>query len=479
MEVAVVQLSCNESVLVHILREVFMSKLDIVRAYIIDLIEHNNILRGQKLPSCREISKILAVNKITVNKAFQMLESEHVVYAIPRGGYYLVDRPNEETISRKVIDFRGVTPEKRLIPYQAFSHAMNKAVELYKERLFCYEDAKGLFELRKTLADFFMKDGIYTDAENIMITHGAQQAIHLIFNRLSMQNEAKILVEVPTYSLPLRIAEKLNIELVGIERKCTGIDMKELERIFRDEQITAFYIIPRHHNPTGFTLSEKDKKSICQLANQYNVLIIEDDYLADLGSKTTCLPIHYYDTDKKSVYIRSFSKTFMPGLRLGAAVLPKHLTTEISELKYLSDLNSAQLPQAALDIFIKSGMYTRHVTKLRAVNVSKLRKAHDVSLSQCPSEIKMFIPSQGIFIWCAFPKDYDFNELMERLSTKDIIISDSSDYYSDLLSPKSRYGMPHSIRLCISSLSEDELANGLATFFSVFRSITAQSEEIE
>ena len=479
MGLAVIQLNCNESVLVHILWEVIMSKVDSVKAYIVDQIDQKNILRGQRLPSCREISKILAVNKITVNKAFQMLESEHVVYVIPRGGYYLVDRPNEETISRKVTDFRGVTPEKRLIPFQAFSHAMNKAIELYKERLFCYEDAKGLLALRKTLADFFMKDGIYTDAENIMVTHGAQQAIHLIFNHLSMQNGAKILVEVPTYSLPLRIAEKLNIEVVGIERKCTGIDMMELERVFRDEQITAFYMIPRHHNPTGFTLTEKDKKTICQLANQYNVLIIEDDYLADLGSKATYLPFHYYDTDKKSVYIRSFSKTFMPGLRLGAAVLPNYLMTKISELKYLSDLNTAQLPQAALDIFIKSGMYARHVAKIRAVNASKLRKAHDVSQSQCPSEIKMFIPSQGIFIWCELPKDYDFNALLERLSSKDIIISDSSDYYHELLSPETRYGMSNNIRLCISSLSEDELANGLATFFSVFRSMTAQSEAIK
>ncbi|NLL76095.1 MAG: aminotransferase class I/II-fold pyridoxal phosphate-dependent enzyme [Clostridiales bacterium] len=97
--------------------------------------------------------------------------------------------------------------------------------------------------------------------------------------------------------------------------------------------------------------------------------------ISPTSDQKNALPIHYYNTRKSTIYIRSFSKTFMPGIRIGAAVLPEDLQHEIMQLKRLINLITSQLPQAALQLYIQSGMYTKHILKVRQAYGRKLRFA--------------------------------------------------------------------------------------------------------
>lgn len=210
-------------------------------------------------------------------------------------------------------------------------------------------------------------------------------------------------MEAPTYSLALKLAGHLGIEVRGIERKREGFDFKELDKILKSGEIIAFYVIPQHHNPTGYNLSEGDKQRLVELCNKYKVHIIEDDYLADLGSKKVSMPIHYYNTTKSTIYIRSFSKTFMTGIRLGAAVLPNAIIDSVLGLKHISDLNTSKLPQAALDIFIKSGLYERHIKRVRKSYEEKLKRSAEIFKAFDLEGINYHIPQHGIFIWLQLP----------------------------------------------------------------------------
>ena len=166
----------------------------------------------------------------------------------------MVDSEESLKVVQKEVDFRTVKPDEKLIPYREFTHVMNKAVDMYKNTLFGYESSGGLSSLRDTLKYEFEKDGIYTTAERIIVTHGAQQAIGLVFQYLFRKSKGKLLVESPTYNLALKLADHLGIDIMGIERRVDGFDYNEMEMIFKSGEITAFYIIPRHHNPTGYTL---------------------------------------------------------------------------------------------------------------------------------------------------------------------------------------------------------------------------------
>jgi DNA-binding transcriptional MocR family regulator len=426
------------------------NKTEQIREYIQTMIIRGELKKGQRLPGCRSLAEQLSVNKITVNKAYRELEEAHIVYSIPRGGYYLIGMEENDIAEDKVIDFANVLPDPSLIPYQSFTHAMNRSIEEYKKKLFLYDTPLGLGSLRATLQERFEQNGIYTPLSQIMITHGAQQAIYLILKALFHEKaQGSLLVESPTYSCILTMAKELNISYTSIDRTEEGISFKELEMIFQTKQIRLFYLIPRYHNPTGYSLSEKDKVRLAELCHQYQVLILEDDYLGDLCNDRRNLPLHYYDTHQLTFYVCSFSKSFMPGIRLGAAVLPEAYTEAAVRVKYMLDLCTSGLPQSALDFYIRSGMYDQHLIKTRACYQSKLQKARGILSGSSISGFSYHVPKQGIFLWLELPKQVSIQELKDRLFEAGIEIAPSYPYYPGEVRT--------CLRLCISGVQKEDL----------------------
>jgi DNA-binding transcriptional MocR family regulator len=422
-----------------------------VKSYIRNEISQGKIKKGQRLPSCREIGKLLTINKITVNKAYKSLEDEHLLYSIPRGGYYYIGDNEKESTHSRPIDFCTVRLEPTLLPYRAFTHAMNHAIEEHRHKIFDYESPMGFMPLRETLIDLIKDNGVYASKDQVMITNGAQEAIYLTLKALFQNSTCEnLLVEQPTYSLVLSIAKSLHINCIGVTRNEQGINSKELEHIFKTKNIKAFYIIPRHHNPTGYSLTEKNKKIIVNLCNLYGVNMIEDDYLADLGTEKRNLPLHYYDTNQLTFYIRSFSKTFIPGIRLGAMIIPDKFIFELQNEKHLLGLNTASLPQGALDFFIRSGMYDHHIKKVNSCYRKKLRIVKQILSSVHIEEFQYHVPNTGLFIWLILPKNTATNIIIEKLKQKNILINSSSVYYLDNQAKET-------IRLCISGIPESDL----------------------
>lgn len=433
-----------------------ISKTERVKDFIFKEIKEGIIKKNMRLPSCREVASRLSINKITVNKAYNELERDHKVYSIPRGGFYLVDSEKDSPISKNEVDFATVKPDSKLIPYREFAHSINNAIEEYKSTLLDYESTMGLSAFRESLKSEFESKGIYTTSDRIIVTHGAQQAISLVLQSIFKKNKGKLLVEVPTYNLALKLASYIGVDIVGIERREEGFDFKKIEMLFKKGDIVAFYVIPRHHNPTGYCLSETNKKKIAELCNKYKIIVIEDDYLADLGYKKGSMPIHYYDITKTTVYIKSFSKTFMPGLRLGAAVLPQILTESVVNLKYINDLNTSKLTQAALDIFIKSGMYERHVKKVKKSYEVKLRRAKEIISTLSPKNLIWHIPDNGIFIWVKLPKYIDVITLKKNLKKRGILINTTEEYF---LKEEGEERNSNYLRLCISGVPEEDISS--------------------
>ncbi len=115
----------------------------------------------------------------------------------------------------------------------------------------------------------------------------------------------------------------------------------------------------------GTSYSEKTKKKLIQLAEKYDVFIIEDDFLGNLNFNQKNLPLYAYGKSDQLIYVQGFSKTFMPGIRLGVTILPVKLVSKFIWIKKLQDLNTSVLEQAAFQLFIESGMYRHHQYKIR------------------------------------------------------------------------------------------------------------------
>lgn len=423
------------------------------------LITSNQLQQGERLPSIRVMAEKFMCNKSTIIRAYQELENNHRIYSIPKGGFYLVENHSPSRNIQEKIDFSEVMPEPKLLPYKEFNHCINRSVELYKDHLFTYGATQGLESLRKVLVNHFSEQQIFTSEEHICIASGAQQALNIV-TKMPFPNQKKsILVEQPTYGLMQEMVIESGLNLIGIDRRDDGINLDELETIFREEEIKFFYIIPRFHNPLGTSYSEKTKKGIVALAEKYDVYLIEDDYLADIDTNSKALPAHYYDVSQRTIYIKSFSKAFMPGIRIAAVVLPEQLVATFIKHKKYDDLNTSILAQGALEIFIKSGMYRNHVRKVQLAYRKKMDCLRDCVTRFPHLGIEIAVPKTGFFAWMKLSHDLNVEQLIRQLKDREIYVSPANNYFIN------GAGEQNAIRLCIAKLTNEQIRMGMCAIF--------------
>jgi len=427
---------------------------DVIR-HIEKMVDSKRLRQGERLPSIREMAALLRFNKATVIRAYNELVMQHRAYTIPKSGYYLVEKTRINSNTLPFIDFYEAVPDPKLLPYREFTHCINRAVELYKDNLFLCTDAQGIKSLRMVLQQYFSEQQVFTSEENIYITSGSQQAFNILSTMLFPNKKTRILIEQPTYQLMQEMLILNGNRSIGIKRDFEGVDLKELERIFKEEDIKFFYTMSRFQNPLGTSYTEKEKMQIVRLAAKYDVYVVEDDYFMDIETNSKILPMHYYDTSGKVVYIRSFSKTFMPGLRLGAAVLPEKLKNGFMDHKRCQDQSTSVLSQGALEIFISSGMYKNHIRKIRTEYGKKMLCMRECLKTLSLTGLEYYVQQTGFFVWIKLPAAFDAAVLEKRLKERQVRIRTCKDFYSVM--PPSE----NSVRIAMSNLSTDVIRRGM------------------
>lgn len=437
-----------------------------IQNYIRAMIETGDIKQGGKLPSIRQMSERMHCSKGTVIHAYKLLEREHIVYSIPQSGYYLIEKAREDTGESEVlVDFTTATPEERLLPYQSFEHCMSKAIQVYKDSLFTYGSTKGLTSLRSILIEHFTQRQVYARLDDVFITSGAQQAIYLILKTGLDESKKSIVIEQPTYSGILRLLETSDYKSIGIKRTETGLDIRALEKAFKTGDVRYYYTIPNYHNPLGSSLTTAEKQKILRLANKYDVMIIEDDYLGDLNLDPKNYPLHYYDTENRVIYITSFSKSFMPGIRIGAVVLPDQLQESFSAYKRCCDLNTSVLAQGGLELFISTGMYNRHIIKVRQSFKEKMMTIKAVAPALGELGVKVYPPATGIFVWLELPLWCNANKLANRLTSRMVFVIDGRRFFLR------EEAQMNAIRLCLANLSREQVEKGMLIILDEIKAI--------
>ncbi|WP_312648171.1 aminotransferase-like domain-containing protein [Aminipila sp.] len=398
-----------------------MTKYYEIIQYLQTQITNNQIKPGNRLPPIRAIAQAFHCSTSTVVKAYGELERSHIIYPVSGSGYYLVENHLQPLdLSQEIIDFASVAPGSDILPYKEFQHCINQAISLYKEELFSYCDPQGMERPRKTMAKQLQDYQIFTDWQKIVITTGSQQAISILSSMSFPNGKTNILVEQPTYYGIIKSLELSGHSVLGIERKENGLDKDALERIFCNGNIKFFYTMPRFQNPTGFSYTNSDKKEIVALAEKYDVYIVEDDYLADLDNDHKADPLYAFSRTDKVIYIKSYSKTFLPGLRLATAILPQELLNPFVEYKKWTDLTSSALSQAALEIFITSGMYANHRKNLEKIFRDRMKCLRTVAAQNADCDITWRIPETGFFASFTTNSDFAADRLVPRLALDNV-----------------------------------------------------------
>lgn len=410
---------------------------------------------GSKLPSVRQLAEQFSCSKNTVIRAYNELEKEHFIFSIPKSGYYVVNKLEQPTTSQYVVDFLSAGPDKTIMPYIEFQHCINQAIDIYKEELFSYSDQQGLYSLRVQITKYLQSLQVFTDPDRLFIVSGSQQALHLLVSMPFPNGKSNILIEQPTYFGFIESVHLHQATTFGIDLTMEGIDLERLEYIFRNNDIKFFYIVPRFQNPLGHSYTNAEKRKIVELAEKYDVYIVEDDFLGDLDPDSKSDPLFAYNPSGRIIYIKSFSKVFLPGLRVATVVLPTIMMNHFLRYKFSADFNSAVLSQGALDIYLKSGMFNSHIKTIKALYVGKMKALQEACESLLPSHTNFTKPVSGFYLSIVLPDNVSAKQTVHLLKNKNIFMDDASRMFLP------EFKRDNLIRLSISQVDEQFIHHGI------------------
>ena len=329
------------------------SKYQAVVSFLKKGIESGKFPTGSRLPSIRQLSQDFHCSKDTIQRALLELRHEQYLYAKPQSGYYVLEQGQHQDLEIEVTD-------EHASAYDDFRLCVNETLIGRENYLFNYYDnQEGLEELRQSVHQLLFNQALYCKPDQLVLTSGTQQALFILSQINFPSQGEEILVEQPTYHRMNRLLVAQGLAYQTIERRIDGIDLEELEEQFKSGKIKFFYTIPRFHYPLGHSYSDQEKKAILNLANQYGVYIVEDDYLGDLDPRKG-QTFHYLDTEDRVIYIKSFSTSLFPALRITALILPNALKEAFVSYKNILDYDSNLIMQKALSLYIDSQLFEKN-----------------------------------------------------------------------------------------------------------------------
>jgi DNA-binding transcriptional MocR family regulator len=439
------------------------------------MIEEGKFQRDCKLLPIREASRKLEVNSSTIVKAYDILERDGYLYKIVGSGCYvasenlpekfLFEEDNEPGMNYSQLDLDGVinfasaTPSSELFPLLDFKEAINIVLDRDGGEVFSYQDPKGYQPLRKEISQYLGTTGIKTD--NIQIVSGSQQAIDIIGKMLIKPGD-KIIVEGPTYSGAVSSFKKAGAHIITVPLEKDGMDMKKLKHILNKEKDIKFiYTMMNYHNPTGICWSESKKKSLLKLIGMRGIFVVEDDCMSEIYyDKKGPESLKSIDEKGKVIYIKSFSKIFMPGLRLAFMVLPEELSEMAVSVKYMADISSSGLNQRAFHHYMKKGCINPHLNSIRKIFIDRynLMKEEIEKISQL--EI-VYETKGGLFFWVRMPEWMDSEKFYNLAFTKGVAFLPGRVFY------QKGDSTPY-LRMSFAGVDENEIKTGMKIFREAF-----------
>lgn len=358
---------------------------------------------GDQLPPSRKLAAGWGLSRATVAEAYEQLRTEGYVQSRQGSGVYValafvetgqtsvplpVNPPAEcrapVRLSRwahritedhfnalvrppepgtPAFDFRPHRVAADLFPWDAWRMAMERATSREHASLLRYPPAAGYPPLQQAIAAHVRAyRAVQCEPDQVMIVNGSLQGMNLLA-QLVLDPGDVVAVEDPGYPTARMVFESHDVEVVQVPVDRDGLQVEQIPA-----NVGLIHVTPSHQDPTGSTLSLSRRLELLRRAEHANALVMEDDYDSEFrydGRPVESL--HALDHTGRVLHAGTFSKTFLPGLRMGYMILPSSLVGPFAAAKSLRDGGSALLEQLALAEFIRSGEYERHIRKMRRI----------------------------------------------------------------------------------------------------------------
>jgi GntR family transcriptional regulator/MocR family aminotransferase len=476
-----------------------------IETYLRQNILSGNLLPETQLPATRQMAESLGVSRITVTNAYAELESEGLIYGREGSGTYVMapissltplkndadiswplwqqDIAANDEISQQMhpaqiskrashpdpISFTGVG-DPRQFPVKDFHKAIRTVIQRDGIAALEYGEFDGGYRpLRETISHVLASQGVRAHPDNTLITSGSQQAIALVCQLLLKPGDV-ILVEKPSYNFALELFLAFNLKIIGVPIDEHGMQVEIVETLLQRHHPKLLYTIPNFQNPTGVCLSGARRRELVVLADRYNIPILEDDFVGDLRYEGRAQPaIKALDPHGIVIYIGTFSKVLMPGLRVGFLVADGPIFSRLVSYKRVNDLTTSTLVQRALHEYVTVGRYQKHLRRSCRI----YRKRRDAMLAAIkrylPLGVHMNPPQGGLFIWLHLPENLSSLKLLPLAAEEGVEFAPGSRFFL------SRPEGEEYLRLNFATQTPEDIEEGIQRLAVALRRLMARS----
>ncbi|MDU9418709.1 PLP-dependent aminotransferase family protein [Staphylococcus lloydii] len=426
-----------------------MIKYREIASYIRDKIISGDWYYGMRIPTQRQLANQFEVNRVTIIKSIEILEAEGFVSTRMGSGTYVNNYLDEDFISNKWSEMMDWSHSLRsqytvqlinkletdnsyihiskgelgidLIPHLELKNAMTNVSKYIGELSFGYNNGYGYIKLRELIANRLNSEGINVTSDNVLITSGALHAIQLLVTRFLSRNTL-IFSNTPSYIDSTHAFDYSNMKKVKIPYN-NFTEFYSIVNHYPGVKEKAIYVDPTFNNPTGSSLSIKEKENIMTCSKLHNIPIIEDDIYRDIwiDSKPEC-PIKALDTNGNVIHISSFSKSIAPAIRIGWVIASEKIIEQLADIRIQIDYGSSILSQMVVYELLKNGNYDNHTNRLRKI----LKDKRDYMLNILDKDFSTLaqwnVPEGGFFIWLTFEEEINIKRLFSELINKEKIL---------------------------------------------------------
>lgn len=406
---------------------------------------------GDRMPSVRYTSRSRGVSLSTVYHAYYLLEARGLIRARERSGYFVApagslpreptrsSQPTTEAVALDVSDmifqilegsrvhddawFASAFPSPRLFPLQRLGQALADANRALRPEQILHDLTPGSAELRRQIAIRYGADGMAIDADDLVITNGALEALNLCLAAVTRPGDA-VIIECPSFYGALQSLETRGLRAVQVPtHPRDGVELEAMEAAIQRHRPKACWLMTTFQNPLGTLMPPERKQALVDLLAKHEVPLIEDDVYAELYfTERRPAPAKAYDRAGLVLHCCSFSKSLAPGFRVGWAA-PGRFVAQVARRKLALNLGTSLPAQLAIAEYLAHAGFDKHLRQLRATLKKRQGILAQSVAKHFPAGTTATQPQGGYQLWVELPEEYDALDLHWKAARHGVCIA--------------------------------------------------------
>jgi DNA-binding transcriptional MocR family regulator len=413
-------------------------------------IRAGTLVRGERIPSVRELARSRDVSIGTVLQAYRILEDAHLIEARPRSGYFVAARPprlpepetstppadsmavDVSSLAARVMhlahdpryaSFGAACPGAALFAEERVRRAVSRAVQRHRATLCQYTTGYGDESLRRAIARHALRMGCQIDPRDVVVTNSCLESITLCLRAVTRPGDI-VALESPTLFAFLEILENLHLRALEIPtHPRTGFSLDALQLAFDTQPIKAVLAVPTLSNPIGSSIPLADRRRLAQMVAERGIPLIEDVLYNDLAEhEDQRQAVRSFDTTGHVMICGSFSKTIAPGLRLGWVDAGRWGAKLVRMKESTSGSQTAIIERALADLLAQPGIEAGY-RQIRATISARVDEARGLIARHFPEGTRVTDPQGGFILWVELPHGIDSLDLFQASLAESIVIA--------------------------------------------------------